>query len=151
MKGYQMTRKERHHQLALISCVKTKADRPLPARELYISPWFTKAKSLVQRCGLPWFILSAEHGLVDPATIIAPYERTLNKMSVADRQLWAEKVVLQMEDFLPEADEIIVLAGVRYREHLMPYLRKRYDAVKVPMEGLTSGRQLSWLDNASSL
>jgi len=138
-------------RIALVSCVKTKANKALPACDLYISSWFTKAKSLVERQGIDWFILSAEHGLVDPKTVIAPYERTVNKMGVADRREWAAKVIEQMSEVLPEADEIIILAGNRYRENLMPYLCDRFPKVSVPMEGLTSGRQLNWLDNAKNI
>lgn len=146
-----MTHREKVSRIALISCVKTKANRALPAKDLYISPWFTKARSLVERSGLTWFILSAEHGLVEPHAIIQPYERTLNKMSAADRMVWSERVISQIENMVPEAGEVVVLAGERYRENLMPYLRGRYRAVTVPMKGLTSGRQLNWLDNAATL
>jgi hypothetical protein len=138
-------------RIALVSCVKTKANRACSAGDLYTSAWFTKAKSLIERSGLDWFILSAEHGLVDPRMVIAPYEKTLNKMGVADRKSWAARVTAQMSDLLPEAHEVVILAGDRYRENLMPYLRNRFSKVTIPMEGLTSGRQLNWLDNASNI
>ncbi len=41
----------------------------------------------MERTGAPWFILSAEYGLLSPETEIAPYERTLNTMSVSDRRM----------------------------------------------------------------
>lgn len=138
-------------RVVLVSCVKTKTEAPCRASDLYASAWFKKAKALIERNQLKWFILSAEHGLVDPATIIAPYEKTLNKMGVAERKLWASKVITQMSTSLPEAEEVIVLAGDRYREHLMPYLRSRFSLVSVPMEGLTSGRQLNWLSHAKTI
>lgn len=138
-------------RIALVSCVKTKANIACSAGDLYTSAWFTKAKSLIERSGLDWFILSAEHGLVDPRMVIAPYEKTLNKMGVADRKSWAARVTAQMSDLLPEAHEVVILAGDRYRENLMPYLRNRFPKVTIPMEGLTSGRQLNWLDNASNI
>ena len=138
-------------RIALVSCVKTKANRACPAGDLYTSAWFTKAKSLIERSGLDWFILSAEHGLVDPRMVIAPYEKTLNKMGIAHRKSWAARVTAQMSDVLPEAHEVVILAGDRYRENLMPYLRNRFSKVTIPMEGLTSGRQLNWLDNASNI
>ena len=43
------------------------------------------------------------------------------------------------------------MAGNRYRENLMPYLREPFSKVTVPMEGLTIGRQLNWLDDATAL
>lgn len=135
----------------LVSCVARKRPRATPAADLYTSAWFVKARALVEASGDPWFILSAEHGLLAPEKVIEPYERTLNTMSVHERRSWAEQVQKQMEAILPDADEVVVFAGTRYRENLMPYLRKRFLEVKVPMDGLTIGRQLNWLDNAAAL
>jgi hypothetical protein len=139
------------NRLFLISCVAAKKPEPSAAGELYASTWFRKARKLIQKTGSPWFILSAEHGLLAPGTVIAPYERTLNRMSASERREWAKRVQEQMEESLPKADEVVVLAGNRYRENLMRYLRRRFSQVTVPMEGLTIGRQLSWLDHAASL
>lgn len=138
-------------QVILVSCVAGKKADLNRAADLYTSAWFIKARRLVERTGAPWFILSAEHGLLGPETMVGPYNKTLNTMSTAERRAWAERVQLQLDAELPEADEIVVLAGNRYREYLMPYLRGRFPKVEVPMEGLTIGRQLSWMDNATTL
>lgn len=135
----------------LVSCVARKRPRATPAADLYTSAWFVKARALVEASGDPWFILSAEHRLLAPEKVIEPYERTLNTMSVHERRSWAEQVQKQMEATLPDADEVVVFAGNRYRENLMPYLRKRFPKMTVPMDGLTIGRQLNWLDNAAAL
>jgi hypothetical protein len=76
---------------------------------------------------------------------LAPYERTLNTMSKAERHAWAKRVTAQMEAHFPVADRIVVLAGQRYREFLMDYLHQRASTVEIPMEGLTIGRQLQYL------
>jgi hypothetical protein len=138
-------------RVALVSCVKTKSNLILPAKQLYISDWFKKARALVERNGTEWFILSAEHGLLDPDEKIGPYERTLKTMGVAEKRAWAARVAAQMGTKLAVADEVIVLAGMDYRAYLMPYLRSRFASVVVPMEGLTSGRQLNWLANAKTI
>lgn len=88
-------------RIALVSCVKTKAERACQAEDLYTSAWFTKARSLIERSGLKWFILSAEHGLVDPKTVITPYEKALNRMGVAERKAWGERVIAQLATSLP--------------------------------------------------
>jgi uncharacterized protein DUF6884 len=93
-------------------------------------------------------VRSAEHGLVPPERTLAPYERTLNTMHMPERQVWATLVKAQMEKSLPAADRIVVLAGIRYREFLMDYLRQRAGTVEVPMEGLGIGRQLHYLMEA---
>jgi hypothetical protein len=131
----------------LISCVSKKRCTAAQARDFYISDWFLKARACVEGIGSPWFILSAEHGLVPPDRILCPYERTLNAMSKPERREWAARVTTQMDSSLPAADRIVVLAGLRYREFLMDYLRQRA-AVEVPMEGLSIGRQLRYLAQA---
>lgn len=138
-------------RVALISCVKTKAATARPAADLYISHWFLKARALVERHDLMWFILSTEHGLVAPGAEIAPYERTLNRMTRREREEWGAKVVKQMAEGIPEADEILIFAGERYRKPLLPYLVKRFQTVTIPMCGLTSGRQLQWLKNVDTI
>jgi hypothetical protein len=39
----------------------------------------------------------------------------------------------------------VVLAGARYREFLLDYLKARFATVELPMEGLKIGKQLQWL------
>jgi hypothetical protein len=83
--------------------------------------------------------------LLAPSAITAPYNKSLNTMAVRQRRDWASKVIRQMEVDLPMAEEVIVLAGTRYRENLMAWLQGRFARVSVPMEGLPIGRQLNWL------
>lgn len=109
------------------------------------------ARNLVTKTGQSWFILSAKYGLVSPDTVIPPYEQTLNTMGVADRRAWADNVKKQMDEMLPDVGEVVVLAGVKYRENLMAYLRARFPKVSIPMEGLQIGRQLSWMKNAETI
>jgi hypothetical protein len=134
-----------------VSCVGMKSAKPAPAAELYISPWFLKVRQLVEEADAPWFILSAEHGVIAPETVVAPYNKTLNTMGVAERRAWAERVIQQMEHLKLEADEVVILAGARYRENLMPWFKKKFSHVSVPMEGLQIGRQLSWLLHAKAI
>lgn len=141
----QMKTGEGVMRCSLVSCVGQKASSACSAKNLYLSDWFVKARRHVEAAGGPWFILSAEFGLVHPDTVIAPYERTLNTMGIAARRAWARRVISQMERDLPASDEIVVLAGARYREFLMDYLHARAQRVLIPLEGLRIGEQLSWL------
>jgi len=128
-----------------VSCVSRKRSSPARARDLYISEWFRRARSYVEATGCPWYILSAEYDLVHPDTVIAPYERTLNRMTVAERRAWAERVRYQLYAVPVEGSRIVVLAGKRYRELLLDELYRRGASVEVPMEGLRFGEQLQWL------
>ena len=60
------------HTLYLVSCVKTKRHTLAPAKNLYVSPWFRKAKAVVEKTGDPWCIFvggvrSAPSGRRSPA------------------------------------------------------------------------------------
>jgi hypothetical protein len=57
--------------LVLVSCVKSKLPHPAPARSLYTSAWFQKARDIVERSGARWFVLSSRYGLESPDTTIA--------------------------------------------------------------------------------
>jgi len=133
----------------LVSCVSRKREQACPARELYVSDLFRKARRFAEASGCPWFILSAEHGLVAPDQVIAPYERTLNTMRAADRRAWGERVAVQLAAAIPELSRVVFLAGKRYREFLGQQLASRGVEILVPMEGLRIGEQLSWLEQHS--
>jgi hypothetical protein len=50
----------------LVSCVSEKRTNAAPAKDLYHSDWFVKARAFVEAKGGRWFNLSAEYGLVSP-------------------------------------------------------------------------------------
>lgn len=131
--------------LCLVSCVATKLPRSAPAKELYTSPWFQKARGLVWARDWPWFILSAKYGLVHPEQVIGPYDKTLKKMGVAERRGWADACFDALASHLAGVKSVVFLAGREYREFLMPALVCRGIRVHVPMEGLRNGEQSAWL------
>jgi hypothetical protein len=139
----------------LIGCAKTKGPAPCPARDLYISPLFRKARQYAENLGAEWWILSAEHGLLHPDTFIAPYETTLLAMTREKRRTWAAGVHRQLlaRRLLPGfRGPTTILAGAAYREHLVPWLTlDGFDpkAVTIPLAGLGIGRQLAWLTRAT--
>ncbi len=92
-----------------------------------------------------WYILSAKYGLLRPDEVIRPYEQTLKDMPKADRLAWAERVQEALLRLLPPGAEVVFLAGIRYRENLVPFLERQGFTVKVPMAGLAFGPQLRWL------
>ncbi|MCL4843146.1 MAG: hypothetical protein KJZ79_14965 [Bryobacteraceae bacterium] len=134
----------------LVACVAGKSATPLQAGEIYTSPWFRKASDYVRGCLRPgdrWFILSAQHHLVHPEQVIAPYNLTLLTMKGEDRRKWGEIVLGQLRKILVPGERVVLLAGARYREQIEEPLRAMGCVVEVPMRGLSIGRQLSWLNN----
>lgn len=129
----------------LVSCVSQKRDTPSPAKDLYVSKWFRKARAYVEASGCPWFILSAQYGLVDPDQVIATYDKTLNTMPVAERREWASRVLAQLNRAVPRLARFVVLAGKHYREFLLDSLRIRGVEVVEPLAEQRIGEQLRWL------
>lgn len=132
-------------RIALVSCVKSKRTSAAPAGDLYTSVLFRALRGYAEANADAWYVLSAEHGLLRPDEVVAPYERTLNRMRKRDRLAWAERVQGQLREALPPGAEVIVLAGERYREGIVPFLRGRGHSVRIPLEGLSFGRQLGAL------
>lgn len=126
----------------LVACVAQKRETPMRARDLYQSDWFVKARRYVEAQGGRWFILSALHGLVSPASVVAPYNVTLGDMSAADRRAWGERVTAQLRDAIGPRTPVVMLAGRLYREPLADWAGSR---ATVPMEGLGIGQQKAWL------
>ena len=131
--------------VGLVSCVSRKGAQATEARDLYESPLFTKARKYVEERCDTWYILSAKFGLVGPTQVIDPYEETLNTKSRAEREEWAQRVWKTLSSQLHADDHVVILAGKRYREYLVPLIIKRGCTLEVPMEGLAIGKQLQWL------
>ena len=135
-------------RICLISCASLKSRAPAPAAELYRSTLFAKTRAYAEANTDAWYILSAEHGLLHPETVVEPYDRTLNRMTASERRSWAMLVIDQMHATIPASREVVVLAGERYRENIIAWMSARFQRVTIPMAGLTIGRQLQWLKAA---
>ena len=135
----------RSADLCLVSCVSAKQYAAAPARNLYVSAWFRKARACIEALGCPWYILSAKHGLLDPDAMIDPYDETLNALSTDRRRTWAHGVIEDLDPRLSGVGAVTVFAGLAYREFLETDLRGRGLELHVPMQGMRIGQQLSWL------
>ncbi|MBX7435453.1 hypothetical protein JDV09_25655 [Mycobacterium sp. Y57] len=138
--------------IVLVTCVKTKRDRPSPAKDLYTSALFRKQRAYAERSGVPWFILSAEHGLVAPDEWLAPYERYLPDMSKEFRSAWSAWVAARLEVLAGSlaGKTIEIHAGSVYLDAVRPDLEALGATVTDPLRGLSMGQRLSWYDAAGS-
>lgn len=129
----------------LVGCVKTKRTGLHPAKELYLSAWFRKVRDYVERRG-EWFILSAKHFLLDPEQQIENYNLSLYELNAGERKEWAKQVIEEFEKVsCPSEVRVVIFAGKRYREFLVPLLKEAVIQVDIPLEGLGLGMQLQWL------
>ena len=138
--------------LLLVACVKEKLPSPAAARDLYVSPLFRKERSYAERTGLPWFILSAEHGLVAPDEWLAPYERYLPDTPPSFRRAWGawviERLALLAGDLTGRVIE--VHAGSAYVDVLRAPLAEKGASLHEPLAGLAMGQRLAWYGDVST-
>src|SRR6478672_8027687 len=107
---------------------------PRPAARLFESPGFAHARERAVRSGLPWFVLSAKHGLLDADDVIGPYDVELGDRSAGYRNAWAEWVVAQLGDRVALAGATVeVHGGVDFVQPLRRPLAARGAAVELPL------------------
>ncbi|HEX4932606.1 MAG TPA: hypothetical protein VFV33_05460 [Gemmatimonadaceae bacterium] len=131
--------------LALVSCTGPSQPHPARAREHFTSPLFQALCTFADRRAGRWFLLSAEHGLLDPDAVIAPSALVLDRKDVQGREAWSARVQAQLAPYLPGIERVLVLANARSREFLLDFLRSDGRAVEVPLDGMSLGAQLQWL------
>ncbi len=134
-------------RIGLVGCVKKKRTQPSAARDLYVSTLFVGRRAFVERTCDQWFVLSAEHGLVHPDLVLAPYDVTLTAVGRKQRHSWSRRVLEQIEEAVGDVRgaEFEIHAGATYRDFgLVEGLRDRGAAAVVPAEGLRQGEQLAF-------
>ena len=136
------------NRVLLLGCVKLKHERPLPARDLYRSPLWVRRRAYAQASRLPWLILSAKHGLVDPDRRIAPYDLALSDLSAAGRRRWGERVTSDLVERFGSVEDMVfeAHAGEAYRRAIKPGLLANAARLEAPLAGLPLGAQLAWYD-----
>lgn len=134
-------------RIGLVGCVKGKLMHRAPARELYTSPLFMGRRRWVESTCDRWFILSAMHGLVDPATVLSPYDVTLNDLGYEERRRWSAGVLADLEQTCGplRTHTFEIHAGDPYvRFGLEEGLIRSGAAVERPSAGLSLGEQLQF-------
>lgn len=137
--------------VVLVGCVKTKRSEPAPARDLYTSPLFVRRRAYADARGVPWFILSAEHGLLEQDQIVAPYDLALKNASTSYRREWGRRVVEALQEQCGDLGgrTIEVHAGAEYVVAIDGPLRALGARVTWPLQGLSLGPQLHWYDRVA--
>lgn len=113
---------------------------PVPVSTLFRSPQFAGARAHAEQAGVPWFVLSAKHGLLDPGDVVGPYDVQIDERSGAYRVAWGEWVVAQLSERVPlEGATVEVHGGVDFAQPLRQPLARRGAALDLPLPG-------SWRD-----
>lgn len=135
--------------IVLIACSSTKQHFPVPARSLYRSDLFRKSLAWAHGVGANQImVLSAKHGLVQLDEVVAPYDETLSRTSAQERFHWASRTWESLAPLIQPGDAIVLLAGRRYRDPLIPLMLEHgisKEMILAPLEGLGIGQQKRWL------
>lgn len=139
-------------RLVLLGCVKSKRNEPAPAKDLYVSTLWKKRRRYAEDTGMPWRILSSEHGLLQPDEHIEPYDREMSSETSRFREKWSRRTAKQVIRELNRLGLMTVElhAGASYIDSgLARHLRRASLEVIRPLEGLRQGEQLAWYDTRS--
>jgi hypothetical protein len=138
-----------HLNIGLVACSRTKANRPAPARDLYVSPLFRAARAYTE-CHYGsdnWLILSALYGLVNPDQVLTPYDLSLHQLTARQREAWGDRIAIELTDRFPAGTVLWFHAGALYRDAIGPVVAHQ---VRFPLAGLAIGQQLAWYREHSS-
>jgi len=101
-------------RVAIVACTKRKHSTPARAIDLYdASPLFRLSVAAARREHLPVLVLSTKYGLVEPDTVLQPYEADLQHMSASRRSTWQATVAEQARALIGNrgVEEVICFAG----------------------------------------
>lgn len=102
--------------VALVGCGASKQDIAAAARDLYTGTLFRKAAAFADRFMDDWVILSALHGVVDPDTVVEPYNQRLSTRK-SERTEWHQTVLNALsERYDLDSTVFFTLCGKDYRE-----------------------------------
>jgi hypothetical protein len=123
-------------RVVLVGSSGATAEESGAAGRLFRSDGFARAREHAVHSQLPWFVLSAKHGLLDPDDVISPFEVQIDDQSAAYRTAWGEWVVAQLADRL-QLDGVVVEVhgGVDFAQPLRQPLARRGAVLEIPLPG----------------
>jgi hypothetical protein len=141
----------------IVGCGAAKLDHEAPARELYTGSLFVAARRHVEALGVPWLVLSAKYGIVEPDWVLAPYEQTIPKRK-EDLSAWALRSASSVvslsalwvdrergiPDPAPNPRRFVFLCGVEYARPVALRLETWGYTTQQPLAGLQLGERLHW-------
>lgn len=105
--------------IIIIQCSKSKVNSKTKASELYTSQRFKLSKKIADKYAKKWFILSAKHGLIRPDSVIAPYDFTINDLSINEKQNYFSKIIDQIRKLNLTNSRLIFLTDPDYTNEVI--------------------------------
>lgn len=126
--------------IVVIPCGAKKINKPAPACNLYIGPYFkacwSYSISLTNYSNI--YILSAKHGLIKSTTILYPYNLQMGQPG----SIGLKKIEEQASEYGIINKNIIGLGGIKYTSLMKQVFGKES---KYPITGLQMGYAIKWL------
>lgn len=147
---------EKH--LVIVGCGKAKLGHPAAAKDLYTGNLFQASRRYAEAFGSYWVIASAKHGIVDPDTILTPYDQRLDGSGRDVLDAWGYVcqscltmvyrrmgIEIEMGRWI-DAPQVTILAGEFYASQLIRTTFLRSYPVSTPLAGMQIGQRLQWLN-----
>jgi hypothetical protein len=119
---------------------------PAAAKNLYCSQHFQACRRYAEEQKSKWYIMSPLHQVLDPETIIDPYDKSPYSLSHQERILWAQQVTEILIQVASPETEFVFLTGKLYRKEVAPILQAHGYSTRIPMKHLAIGQQLAWIN-----
>ncbi len=81
---------------------------PAPARDAFRDLDFRRARRAAEVSGARWFVLSADHGLLEPSDWMSPEDTFDPSTQPRHRAAWAAWVVARLEALVGDLDDMVV-------------------------------------------
>lgn len=136
MKNYFTTSKElvdlTGKILVITGCTKLKkfytSDHTLQAKEMYQGRIFKKVRKYCELKNFPYYIISAEYGLIDPDDKIGGYERVIKNQKDIERI--KVDINKKLGSLINDYELILIIAGKNYRDTLSDLWNDKFIYVK---------------------
>lgn len=138
--------------IVLVGCAKSKEDKPTEAKNLYTSSYFKKKYTVAETIGTPR-ILSAQHGIVKPDTVLEPYDTSIYDLTANEKREWGDRVVRTLKKGASSTNNpVIALAGKAYSRPLRSRLNTPLYEPFAGTSGIGDqlGRMNKWLESDST-
>lgn len=119
---------------------------PAAAKDLYCSQHFQACRRYAEEQKSNWYILSPLHQILDPKTVIEPYDKSPYSLSRLERLIWAQQVAESLIQVASPETEFVFLTGKLYRQEVAPILQAHGYSTRIPMKHLAIGQQLAWIN-----
>lgn len=138
--------------VVLVEESRQQSDQAAPAEDLFTGEVFVRARTYARATGAPWFVLSAEYGLLSPDQVVGPYERSMATVSTAYREAWGPWVLARLETLAGPLRRLRIevhAVSLAASEGVRRQLLGSGAVVLEPLRGLSAPDRIAWYDQLS--